>query len=187
MTDTTHDSAMHLSAWWRGAIITEGAFLLLLGLGAILMPLAATMAATLLFGGLLFAAGAIGLISSLFDWRATGFFWRLLWGAIAALAGLCILFHIWLGALSLTFLLGASLILQGLVSAAHAVAHRHRKRCPWGWMAIGGFVTAVLGFILIWTLPHAGLLIPGLFLAVNLFTYGFSLLAIGFARAPKQL
>lgn len=185
MTDATHDTTTHASGWWRGATVLEGVVLLLLGLGAILMPLAATMAATLLFGSLLFAAGVVSLITSLFDWRATGFIWRLLWGAIAALAGLCILFHIWLGALSLTFLLGVSLVLQGAISVGHAVAHRHRKRCPWGWMAIGGLVTAVLGLLMIWALPHTGLVIPGLFLAVNLFTYGFSLLAIGFARASK--
>lgn len=186
MTDTTHNSMAHPSRWWRGAIIVEALLLILLGFGAILMPLAATMAATLLFGGLLFAAGVVSLISAIFDWRIAGFFWRLLWGAIATLAGLCILFHIWLGALSLTLLLGASLILQGTISVGHAASHRHRKDCPWGWMAIGGLATAVLGLILIWALPHTGLIIPGLFLAVNLFTYGFSLLAIGFARSPKQ-
>lgn len=186
MTDTTHEPSAYPSGWWRGAIVVEGAVLILLGFGAALMPLAATMAATLLVGGVLFAAGIIGFISAVFDWRVPGFLWRLLWGAIATLAGLCILFHIWLGALSLTLLLGASLVLQGTISVGHAVAHRHRKGCPWGWMAIGGLITAGLGLLLIWALPHAGLLIPGFFLAVNLFTYGFSLLAIGLAPAPKS-
>lgn len=186
MTEATSNPQPLMSGWWRGAIILDGALLILLGLGAIFMPLVATMAATLLFGGLLLAAGVISLITSIFDWRATGFFWRLLWGAIATLAGLCILFHLWLGALSLTLLLGASLILQGAISVGHAVAHRHREGYPWGWMATGGVATALLGLLLVWGLPHAGLIVPGLFLAVNLLSYGFSLLALGLARAPKQ-
>lgn len=87
---------------------------------------------TLLFGGMLFAAGVVSLITSIFDWRVIGFLWRLMWGAIATLAGLCILFHFWLGALSLTLLLGASLMLQGAITVGHAVAHRHQPGCPWG-------------------------------------------------------
>jgi len=45
MTDATHELKARFSGWWRGAIILGGALLILLGLGAILMPIAATLAA----------------------------------------------------------------------------------------------------------------------------------------------
>jgi uncharacterized membrane protein HdeD (DUF308 family) len=163
-------------------IIVYGVLVLAFGLGALLLPMLATLTATLTFGGLLFGSGVVGLIALVFDWRAKGFVWRLLWALIATLGGICIFFHPWEGAYTLTLVLAAILVAQGLVSLAHALTHRHSPGCPWGWMAFGGAVTSLLGGLLIWWLPHAGMMIPGLFLAVSLLSFGFSLVGLGFSH-----
>lgn len=54
-------------------------------------------------------------------------------------------------------------------------------------MAIGGVVTVLLGAFLVWMLPHTGLMVPGLFLAVDLLSYRFALLATGFARTSQRV
>lgn len=90
----------------------------------------ATLGATLTFGGLLVASGLVGLVALAVDWRAKGFVWRVLWAAVVILGGLCILFHPWEGAYTLTLVLGVILVAQGLLALAHAWTHRHSERPP---------------------------------------------------------
>jgi uncharacterized membrane protein HdeD (DUF308 family) len=116
------------------------------------------------------------------DWKAQGFVWRLLWAVIAVIGGLCILIHPWPGALALTLVLGASLMAQGAIGVGHAWAHRRRKNCPWGQMAFASVLSIILGGLLVWALPHAGLIVPGVFLAINLITFGVSLMAVAFTQ-----
>lgn len=181
MTEATIKPADRVPVGWRVGLGIYGAILILLGLGALLLPLLATFTASITFGGLLFLSGVFGLFTLFVDWRAKGFVWRLLWALVAIVGGLCIYFHPWEGALALTLVLGASLIAQGLVGVGHAISHRHMKGCPWGWMAIGGVITAVLGGLLVWMLPGASLVVPGVFLALSLLSYGLSLIAVSFS------
>jgi uncharacterized membrane protein HdeD (DUF308 family) len=181
MTDAAIKPAGRASAWWRTALVIYGALLVLFGLGALVTPLLATFLASVMFGGILFVSGLLGLFVSASDWRAKGSVWRLLWAAVATLAGLCIYFHPWGGALALTLVLGASLIAQGLIGVGHALSHRDADHPRWGWMAAGGTATAILGALLVWMLPHSVMMIPGLFLAVGLMSFGLSLISAGFS------
>lgn len=169
--------------WWRTAISIHGALLLVFGVVALLAPLLATLTASFTFGMLLIASGVLGVALLVFDWRAEAFVWRLLWSIVAIIAGACILVHPWEGALTLTLVLGASLIAQGLISVGHAFAHRRHKRCPWGQMAFSGVLSIALGGLLIWALPHAALIVPGAFLAVHFIFFGFSLFAVAFRKS----
>lgn len=168
--------------WQRTALAIYGGLVVALGIGALLTPFLATYAASVSFGALFLASGIIGLATLALDWKAKAFVWRLIWALIAVVGGLCILIHPWQGALALTFVLGLSLLAQGFVAIAHAVAHRDRKTCPWGQMAFAGVLNAILGALLVWALPHAGLIVPGVFLAINFITFGISLMAVAFTQ-----
>lgn len=168
--------------WWRTAITIYGALMIVFGIAALLAPLLATFAASVTFGAVLLASGVAGVAMLIVDWKAEGFVWRMIWSGIAIVGGLCILIHPWPGVLALTLVLGASMIAQGLVAVGHAVAHRGSKTCPWGQMAFAGVLSAILGALLVWALPHAGLFVPGVFLAVNLITFGSSLIAVALSR-----
>jgi uncharacterized membrane protein HdeD (DUF308 family) len=181
MTDATIKPTQQTPPWRRVSLAVYGALIILFGLGALLAPLLATFAATVTFGAMLIAAGVTGLFTLNFSRRAKGFWWRLLWATAAILGGLCLFFHPWTGALTLTLALGVMLIVQGLVGVGHAIAHRQAAKSSWGWMAAGGVLTALLGALLVWMLPHAGLMIPGLFLAVSLLSFGSSVIAAGYA------
>ena len=173
--------------WWRTAITIYGALIVAFGIGALLAPLLATFAASVTFGAVLLASGILGVAMLVIDWRAEAFVWRLVWSGIAIVGGLCILIHPWPGALALTLVLGASMMAQGAVAVGHAIAHRRSKTCPWGQMAFAGGLSAVLGALLVWALPHAGLFVPGVFLAVNLITFGASLIAVAFSQRNAAL
>ena len=175
-------SAPRRALWWRTAITIYGMLMIVFGVVALLAPLLATYAASVTFGAVLLASGLLGAAMLILDWRTEAFVWRAVWSVIAIIGGLCIVIHPWPGALALTLVLGASLIAQGLVAVTHAFAHRGHKNCPWGQMAFAGAVSAVLGALLIWALPHAGLVVPGVFLALNLVTFGLSLIALAFAK-----
>lgn len=171
--------------WQRTAVAIYGALVLAFGVGALMAPFLATFAASVSFGALFLASGVVGLAMLALDWRAQAFVWRLLWALVAIVGGLCILIHPWQGALALTFVLGLSLIAQGLIAVGHAVAHRRHKSCPWGQMAFAGVISLILGALLVWALPHAGLIVPGVFLAFNLITFGASLLAVAFTKQTE--
>ena len=183
MTDTAapltpSPSAPPVPAWRKAAFIICGLIFIALGVGAIFAPLTATLAASLSFGALMLTSGVIGLVMLVADWRAKAFIWRLIWSIVAIVGGLCLLLHPWPGAFALTLILGVALMAQGLVAFGHALAHRTSKTCPWGRMAIAGVIGAIWGALLIWMLPHAGMIVPGVFLAFNLISYGFSLIAV---------
>jgi uncharacterized membrane protein HdeD (DUF308 family) len=169
-------------SWRRVGVAAFGVIALALGVIALFTPFIATLAATNTLAILLLASGAAGVVTMIADWRARGSFWRLLWAIVAIIAGGCILLHPWPGALTLTVILGASFIVQGALAVGHAASHRHSKGCPWGWMALSGVLSVVLGALLIWALPEAGLVIPGVFLAVNLVSFGMSMMAAAFAK-----
>ncbi|GIK49816.1 MAG: hypothetical protein BroJett013_25130 [Alphaproteobacteria bacterium] len=190
MTDATFPAtppAPRRALWWRTAFIIYGVLMLAFGVAALLAPLLATLAASISFGALLLASGVVGLAMLVVDWKTEAFLWRLAWSAVAIIAGLCILIHPWPGALTLTLVLGASLIVQGLIAVGHAIAHRKHKTCPWGQMSLAGVLSILLGGLLVWALPHAGLIVPGVFLAVHLITFGLSLIALAFSKREATL
>lgn len=185
MTDATVTSSnmpRKRRTWRRVGVAAFGAIALALGLIALFTPFVATLAAANTFGVLLIASGVVGVLTMIADWRARGSFWRLLWAIVAIIAGGCVLLHPWPGALTLTVIIGVSLIIQGLLSVGHAFSHRHSESCPWGLMAFGGVLSVVLGGLLLWALPESGLIIPGVFLAVHLISFGLSLTAAAFSK-----
>ncbi len=186
MTDATVTSSNNVPrkrrTWRRVGAAGFGAIALALGVIALFTPFVATLAAANTFGILLLGSGVAGVIAMIADWRARGSLWRLLWAIVAIIAGGCVLLHPWPGALTLTVILGASLIAQGLLAVGHAMSHRHSEACPWGLMAFGGALSIVLGGLLLWALPEAGLIIPGVFLAVHLISFGLSLIAAAVAK-----
>jgi len=186
MSDTATPTAPKPQASPRPAgriiFMIVGALMIALGVVAAFAPMMATFAASVWFGAAMLAAGVSGLALLMVDWRAKGFAWCLLWSLVAILAGICLLLHPWPGALAITVILGAALIAQGAIAIGHALVHRTHTSCPWRRMALGGALAIVLGGLLIWMLPHSGMIAPGVFLAINLISFGLSL----FAAAPPR-
>jgi uncharacterized membrane protein HdeD (DUF308 family) len=165
--------------------LIEGIALLVLGILAVAMPGIASLAATVLFGWILLLAGVVVLIAALRRRHAPGFWWSLFSGAIAIVAGLLLLFRPLQGVLTLTVVLIAFLLAQGVISILYAVEHRKQQSGRWGWILASGIVDLLLGVLLLMGFPGTAVWALGLLLAIKLIFGGWSLIAMALHARPK--
>lgn len=176
LADTVH----HL---WRTFLI-EGIVLVLLGVLALLAPEIASIAATVFFGWILLLSGIIGLVATLRARHAPGFYWSLISALLGVVAGAVLIGWPVQGVMSLTAVLIAFLVIEGIVSVLYALEHRRGLSGRWGWMLASGLIDLVLAAILFTGLPGSALWAIGLIVGINLVFGGWAL--IGMALAARS-
>jgi uncharacterized membrane protein HdeD (DUF308 family) len=180
-------SARSIHDHWR-LYLAEGLILGVLGLAAFVAPLLAGLAVTLLFGWLLMIAGLIGLSISFRSRRAPGFLWALLSAIVALFAGMALLFSPVAGLLTLTYVLTAFFVIDGLFMIVLALTHRRELSARWEWMLANGIIDLILAGVIIAGLPGALLWAFGLLLGIDLMFGGATLTAMAIAaRRPAGL
>src|SRR5208283_4966003 len=128
--------------------LVEGVILFVLGLLAILVPPIATISVTIVIGAVFFASGVAGLVSTFSGRRAPGFWWSLISAMLGILVGLLLLVQPIAGAVSLTLVLIAFFIAEGIFSLLFCGAPR-RHVASWGWWVASGVVDLALAGILL--------------------------------------
>jgi uncharacterized membrane protein HdeD (DUF308 family) len=166
--------------------LTEGIVLVVLGLLALLAPVMASVAATVLFGWLLLLSGVIGLVTTFRARHAPGFWWSLLSALIGIVAGVLLLGWPLLGTLSLTAVLIAFLLAEGAITIMYALEHRSATSGRWRWMLASGIVDVVLGVLLLIGLPGTALWALGLLLGINLIFGGWALIFMALHARPSS-
>lgn len=167
--------------------LVEGILLTVLGMLAILLPAVASLAATLIFGWILLLSGGMGLVTTIRARHAPGFGWSLLSALIGLVAGVLLLARPVLGTLSLTAVLIAFLMAEGVVSIFYAIEHRKGFSAGWGWMLASGLLDLVLAVILLAGLPGTAVWALGVLLGVNMIVGGAALISMALqARLPAQ-
>jgi len=164
--------------------LTEGIVLVILGILAILVPWLATITFTILIGWLFLISGGVGLATTLWMRHAPGFWWSLLSAFIGIAAGILLLIWPITGALSLTLVLGAFFIVEGVASIMYAVEHRSQLTGRWGWMMVSGIIDLILAGIIIAGWPGTAAWALGLLVGINLLFGGVAL--IGMALAARH-
>lgn len=167
----------------RALYLAEGIMLVILGMLAILVPPLGSLAATVLFGSILLLSGAVGLVATVRARHAPGFWWSLVSALIGIAAGALLLGWPLQGMFSLTAVLIAFLILEGVVSIFYALEHRKGLSGRWGWMLASGFVDLMLGGIIFAGLPGTAAWALGVIIGVNMIFGGWALIAM--ARAAR--
>lgn len=176
--------ANSVHAHWR-LFLTEGVVLLVLGILAIVVPLVATIAVTVLIGWLLLMSGIVGLIATFRSRGAPGFSWSLISALIGIAAGIVLLGWPLSGALSLTMILTVFLVLEGVVSILYALEHRRELSGRWGVMLFSGVIDLFLAGIIFEGLPGTAAWAIGLLVGINLVFGGSALIAMALhARGP---
>jgi len=158
--------------------LVEGIVLVVLGVLAILIPPLASLAVTILFGWLLLISGIVGLVTTFMARQAPGFWWSLLSAVLGIMAGIILLVWPISGTLSLTFLLVAFFLIEGIASIMFAIEHRRQPSGNWGWMLASGILDVVLAVIVFIGLPWSALWALGLLLGINLVFGGWALIAM---------
>ena len=166
-----------LHAHWK-LYLFEGVLLLVLGLIAVVIPPLATLAVTILFGWLFLISGIIGLVTTFWMRAAPGFWWSLVSAALAVLAGGWLLAQPIAGALSLTVILIAFFLIEGVASIMFALDHKRELSGQWGWMLVSGIVDLVLSAMLLAGLPSTAVWALGLLVGINMIFGGTALIAM---------
>jgi uncharacterized membrane protein HdeD (DUF308 family) len=165
--------------------LIEGIVLVILGAAAIVVPPLATITFTILIGWLFLISGIVGLVTTLWMRQAPGFWWALLSAFIGIVAGILLLLRPLTGALSLTLLLGAFFIVEGVASIMYAIDHRNQLTGRWGWMLVSGIIDLIIAGIIIAGLPGSAAWALGLLVGINLLFGGAAMIGIALAaRRP---
>jgi uncharacterized membrane protein HdeD (DUF308 family) len=168
---------------WR-LFLVEGIILVILGMAAILVPPIATLAFELVIGWLFLFSGIVGLITTFWMRNAPGFWWSLLSAVVAIAAGIVLLRWPLSGTLSLTFVLIAFFVIEGIVTIMYAIDHRGQLSGRWGWMLASGVVDLILAGIIFAGLPGTAAWALGLLVGINMVFGGTAM--IGMALAAKH-
>ena len=158
-----------------GLFLFEGIVLIILGTLAVLVPAVASLAATIVFGWILLVSGVIGLISTFRARQAPGFGWSLLSALLGIVAGIILLTMPLQGTLSLTAVLIAFLIVEGVATVLFALEHRKGASGRWSWLLASGILDIGLGGILLAGLPGTAVWALGLLVGINMIFGGWSL------------
>jgi uncharacterized membrane protein HdeD (DUF308 family) len=168
---------------WK-LFLVEGIILIILGMAAILVPPIATLAFELVIGWLFLFSGIVGLITTFWMRNAPGFWWSLFSAVVAIAAGIVLLRWPLSGTLSLTFVLIAFFVIEGIVTIMYAIDHRGQLSGRWGWMLASGVVDLMLAGIIFAGLPGTAAWALGLLVGINMVFGGTAM--IGMALAAKH-
>jgi uncharacterized membrane protein HdeD (DUF308 family) len=174
-------NAIH--AHWR-LFLFEGIMLVVLGAAAILLPVVATLAFTLVIGWLFLISGGVGLVTTFWMRNAPGFWWSLVSAVVGIAAGVILIRWPISGTVSLTLVLIAFFVVEGIVTIMYAIQHRSQLTSRWGWMAASGVVDLILAGIIFAGLPETATWALGLLVGINLLFGGVAM--IGMALAARH-
>jgi uncharacterized membrane protein HdeD (DUF308 family) len=165
-----------LRAKW-GWIVALGAIYVIAGLIALGSVAAATVATVFVVGIMMVIAGVAEVINA-FQIRTWGRF--LLWlalGALYIIGGFATFENPLLAAALLTLLLGASLVVSGIMRIV--LAFSMKEGMPWIAVCLSGAVTLLLGAVILAHWPVSSIYILGLLLGIDLVFAGAAWIAVG--------
>src|SRR5689334_20207659 len=114
-----------------GLFLAQGALVTLLGVAAVIWPQISTLAVDAYVGWIFLFSGVAGLAMIFVAPNAAGFFWSLLTGALSLFVGVLLLWHPIQGIVSLTLVLVAFFIAEGLFQIASAFGYRSALPESW--------------------------------------------------------
>lgn len=161
--------------------LIEGIVLVVLGVLAVAVPQVATIAVTIFLGWLFLISGVVGLATTFMARGMPGFWWALLSALVAIAAGLVLVASPAQGALSLTFVLVAFFLIQGVATVMYAIDHRKELSGRWGFMLFSGLITLVLAAMIFAGLPGTAGWALGLLVGIDMVFGGFALIAMAMA------
>jgi uncharacterized membrane protein HdeD (DUF308 family) len=168
---------------WK-AFLIEGILLVILGLAAMIVPPLASLAVTIFLGWMFLISGIAGLALTFWARQMPGFWWSLISAALAVGAGIILLAQPVQGTLTLTIVVGAYFLAEGVTTILYALEHRRELSERWSWLLVAGLMDLLIAAIIIAGLPGSALWAVGLLVGINLLFGGASL--IGMALAARN-
>ena len=159
--------------FWVGLAMT------VLGIAAIVFPIASTLVATLMVGWMLLFFGVIALTGS-FSIHGTGpFFGALLVALLAIAAGVFMLVNPVAGAAAITVVVAVLFVMQGAFEIAFAF--EMRPMTNWGWMLVSGIIGVAAAVLIAASWPGISLVLLGIMFGVNFASTGVAYMFLSHA------
>ena len=116
-----------------------------------------------------------------------GFWWSLISAVLAIGAGLILLTRPAQGVLTLTIVIGAYFLAEGVATIMYALEHRRELSERWTWMLFSGVLDILISAMIITGLPGSAEWAIGLLVGINLLFGGASLIGVALAarKAPE--
>lgn len=164
--------AKHSIGW----SIALSVLMILAGILAIVVPVAAGIAVTVFIGWLLVFSGAAHLVFAWHTRTTGGFIWELLLGIAYILVGAYVLSHPVAGLASLTLALAIYLFAKGILELV--LSFRLRPMASSTWLLLDGVITLILA-ILIWrSWPSSAPWVIGTLVGISMLFSGVSRLML---------
>ena len=171
--------ALTIHAHWK-LFLAQGVVMMVLGFLAVAVPILATLAVEIFVGWLFFVAG---LFRAVWVWRSRqtpGFAWSFLAAVLAIVLGVVLIARPLAGVLTLTMVLVAFFIIEGIASIIGAIEHRQHLR-SWGWVLFSGIVDLLLAYLIWAGWPSSASWAIGLLVGINMLFLGLSLVMTALA------
>ena len=158
-----------------GWFLAFGIVLLLLGIAAIVRSISATVASMVFFGWLLVFSSLIEFADAFMVGNWEGFFLHLLAAILFGVVGVLMASRPVISAEALTYLMAMFFLIAGLYQLVVSIW----SHLPgWGWQALNGIVSSILGGFVLAEWPVSGLWAIGLFVGIDLVFAGWSWVAL---------
>ena len=163
--------------YW-GWFLAFGIALVVLGVAAVARAVTATVVSMLFFGWLLLVACGIEVVQSVMVGHWAGFFHHLLAAILFGVVGLLLVTRPLVSAEVATVFMAMFFIIGGLFQVIGSFV---LTLPSWGWQALDGAITVLLGLLVLAQWPVSGLWVIGLFVGVDLILYGCAWVALALA------
>lgn len=164
-----------VSETWRPLMIVGGV-LVALGVLAVVFPFATGIGIELLLGGLLVVGAVVQVVHAFSARRWTGFLGEIALGALYLITGLMVLANPLLGLATLTLLVGAFFLVDGVVELY--MGWQVRPETNWVGLVVSGVLSLVLAGLILAGWPSTAVWAVGLLFGINLLTTGFAMIAV---------
>jgi uncharacterized membrane protein HdeD (DUF308 family) len=165
---------------WK-AFLIEGILLVVLGLAAIILPPLASLAVTIFLGWMFLISGVAGLVLTFWARQMPGFWWSLISAVLAIGAGIILLAKPVQGTLTLTIVVGAYFLAEGVATIMYALEHRRELSERWSWLLFAGILDILIAGMIITGLPGSAEWAIGLLVGINLLFGGATLIGVALA------
>jgi uncharacterized membrane protein HdeD (DUF308 family) len=168
---------------YNGLYIASSILMIVVGVMAIVLPLAAGIGVAIFVSWLIFLIGVAHLAYAFAARSASGAVWRVLLGILYIVGGGYLAFHPVVSLASLTLVLGAIFFAEGIMLI---VTYFSTRKLPGsGWTLIDGIVTLILSLMIGLGWPSTSAWAIGTIVGINFLFSGFT--RLGHASAARKL
>uniref|UniRef100_B8HLT7 HdeD family acid-resistance protein n=1 Tax=Cyanothece sp. (strain PCC 7425 / ATCC 29141) TaxID=395961 RepID=B8HLT7_CYAP4 len=161
-----------------------GVVLILLGLAAVVVPVVSTIVAETWIAVILIMAGSTKLIYAFQTREQGGFVWKLLLSILYLATAIMLFIYPLTSIITLTLLLGSYLLTEGVFELI--LAFRLRPQPNWTWVLSNGFVTLLLGGLILFQWPFNAPWLIGTLVGASVFMTGLSRVMLALRHSDQS-